>query len=239
VAGPPGLPGPGDRPVIVLSRHAGPGDSLLLIHHLLSACGRRPRIVMKASLQFDPSLDVLANRLPNAFLRSVGTRGSEQVRRLAAGLGPGSALLIFPEGGNWTPLRWHRAIDGLRRGSRPDLAERAEAMRYLLPPHASGVLAAVRACPRADVVFVAHTGLDRMVGVRDVWRGLRCDLQVRARWWRVPAANVPRGASRDTQVAWLYDWWERLDAWIAAENPESPVPPESPGPPETELTGAP
>src|SRR5215469_15085015 len=56
---------PGNRPLIVLSRHAGPGDSLLLVHHLLSACDRRPRVVMKAALQLDPSLDVVANRLPN------------------------------------------------------------------------------------------------------------------------------------------------------------------------------
>src|SRR5581483_11607707 len=39
------------RPVIVLSRHAGPGDSFLLVHHLLSVYGRRPRVVMKAAIQ--------------------------------------------------------------------------------------------------------------------------------------------------------------------------------------------
>ena len=52
----------GDRPLIVLSRHAGPGDSLLLVHYLLSVCERRPRVVMKATLQLDPSVDILANR---------------------------------------------------------------------------------------------------------------------------------------------------------------------------------
>ena len=56
------------RPVIVLCRHAGPGDSFLLIHQLLSVYGRRPRVVMKAALQLDPSLDVAGNRLPNVFI---------------------------------------------------------------------------------------------------------------------------------------------------------------------------
>jgi hypothetical protein len=56
------------RPVVVLSRHAGPGDSFLLVHHLLSLYRRKPRIVMKAALQFDPSLDVVINRLPHAFV---------------------------------------------------------------------------------------------------------------------------------------------------------------------------
>jgi hypothetical protein len=76
------------RPVIVLSRHAGPGDSFLLVHHLLSRYQRKPRIVMKATLQFDPGVDVMANRLPNAFVRA--TRGADnlvirEIQRLAGG----------------------------------------------------------------------------------------------------------------------------------------------------------
>jgi hypothetical protein len=238
VTGPPESGPRSDRPLIVLSRHAGPGDSLLLIHHLLSACERRPRVVMKATLQLDPSVDVVANRVPNAFLRrakagpkpeprtnrsprtgAAYSHHTEQIRRLAAGLDRRGALLLFPEGGNWTPYRWRRGIDRLRRRGRADLADRAAAMPNVLPPHASGALTAIGACPRADVIFVAHTGLDRLVGVRDVWRSLRADMEIRARWWRVPAASVPRSASRDTQVTWLYDWWQRIDAWIAAENP--------------------
>jgi 1-acyl-sn-glycerol-3-phosphate acyltransferase len=213
-----------DRPLIVLSRHAGPGDSLLLAHHLLTACERRPRVVMKATLQLDPSLDIVANRVPNAFLhrRAGGHRHgdrqqAEQIRRLAAGLGNRDVLLLFPEGGNWTPLRWRRGIERLRRAGHPDLARRAAAMPNLLPPRTGGAFAAIAACPAADVIFAAHTGLDKLVSVRDVWNGLLTDLTVHARWWRVPAAAVPRAADHETQVAWLYDWWERLDAWITEE----------------------
>ncbi len=214
-----------DRPLIVLSRHAGPGDSLLLVHHLLTVCERRPRVVMKATLQLDPSLDIVANRVPNAFLhrRRSGLRHgdrqqAEQIRRLAAGLGNRDALLLFPEGGNWTPLRWRRGIELLRRRGHADLANRAAAMPNLLPPRAGGAFAAIGACPAADVIFVAHTGLDKLVGVRDVWHSLLTDVTVRARWWRVPATAVPRAADHETQVAWLYDWWERLDAWITEES---------------------
>jgi 1-acyl-sn-glycerol-3-phosphate acyltransferase len=212
---------PCQRPVIVFSRHAGPGDSLLLVHYLLTACGRRPRVVMKASLQLDPSLDVVANRLPNAFVqhRQAGGRHfTEQIRRLAAGLDSEGALVLFPEGGNWTPLRWRRAVTRLRRQGQDYLAERAMAMPHVLPPRPGGALAAIGACPSADVIFVAHAGLDKLVSVRDVWRSLSDQQTVRARWWRVPAEQVPRGASREAQVGWLYDWWERIDAWIAAEH---------------------
>jgi 1-acyl-sn-glycerol-3-phosphate acyltransferase len=226
VAAPPDEPLAEDRPLIVLSRHAGPGDSLLLVHRLLTVCQRRPRVVMKATLQLDPSLDIVANRVPNAFLRHRRSDGpglgdrqqTEQVRRLAAGLGHRDALLLFPEGGNWTPLRWRRGIERLRRRGHPDLAKRAAGMPNLLPPRTGGAFAAIGACPAADVIFVAHTGLDKLVSVRDVWHSLLTDLTVHARWWRVPAADVPRAADHETQTAWLYDWWERLDAWITEES---------------------
>ena len=215
-----------DRPLIVLSRHAGPGDSLLIVHHLLSTCRRRPRVVMKAALQLDPVTDVAANRLPNAFIQRHrgGTRHHiALVRRLAGGLDRRGALVIFPEGGNWTPLRWHRAVERLRRHGRDDLAERAVAMPHVLAPRAGGVLAAIAACPSADVVFVAHTGLDAMVTIRDFWRGLSGDLTARARWWRVPADQVPRASDRQAQITWLFDWWQRIDEWITAANAASPA----------------
>jgi 1-acyl-sn-glycerol-3-phosphate acyltransferase len=230
VAGPPDEALADDRPVIVLSRHAGPGDSLLVVHHLLTVCGRQPRVVMKATLQLDPSLDIVANRVPNAFLRRrpsgvrLGDRQQvDQIHRLAAGLGKRDALLIFPEGGNWTPLRWRRAIERLRRQGQAELARRAAAMPNLLPPRSGGAFAAIGACPSADVIFVAHTGLDKLVSVRDVWQSLRTDVTVHARWWRVPAAEVPRGADHETQVAWLFDWWERLDGWITEESGSVPT----------------
>ena len=115
------------RPVIVLSRHAGPGDSILLVHHLLSMYDRRPRVVMKAALQLDPILDVVANRVPNVFIgRRDGGRHlyTEEIERLARGLDQDGALVIFPEGGNWTPGRWRRGIQRLERRGRRDLAAR-------------------------------------------------------------------------------------------------------------------
>ena len=234
--GPPG--GDGGRPLIVLSRHAGPGDSLLLARHLLSVCGRRPRVVMKAALQLDPSVDIMANRVPNAFLRrEAGRHRLEQISRLAAGLGPDGALLLFPEGGNWTPLRWRRAVARLRRQDQAGLAGRAAAMPNLLPPREGGAFAALAACRDADVVFVAHTGLDRLVSVRDVWRSLAADMEVRARWWLVPSADVPRDVGHADQVTWLYDWWARMDSWITEQRqslpcrrPPRPRAPRAPGP---------
>jgi 1-acyl-sn-glycerol-3-phosphate acyltransferase len=220
------------RPVIVLSRHAGPGDSLLLVRHLLTVYQRRPRVIMKASMQFDPGVDVVANRVPNVFIRPrlVGEQiYTEQIQRLAQGLDRAGALVIFPEGGNWTPGRWHRGIRRLERLDRHDLAARASQMPNVLPPRPGGALAAIAACPQADVIFVAHAGLDELVSVRDVWRSLPLDHVVHAKWWRIPAAQVPRSAGHEEQVQWLYDWWQRIDSWISENRPGgTEAPPLSP-----------
>ena len=218
------------RPVIVLARHAGPGDSFLLVHQLLSVYRRRPRIVMKAALQFDPSIDVVINRLPHAFVHPHRTVPAprdpaqeadgpiiQEIRRLAAGLDNAGALVIFPEGGNFTPNRWRRGIRRLEEANRLREAERARRMANLLPPRSGGAFAAIDAAPNADVIFVAHTGLDDLITVGDVWRALPMEQVIVARWWRVPAAEVPR--DRDEVVRWLYDWWERIDAWIDENRP--------------------
>jgi hypothetical protein len=211
------------RPVIVLSRHAGPGDSFLLVHHLQNLYDRRPRIVMKAALQLDPSIDVVINRLPHAFVRphredNPGVRQTpvtEEIRRLAAGLGTDGGLVIFPEGGNFTRARWKLGIQRLEQKRRYADAWRARRMTNLLPPRSGGVSAALAAAPDADVIFVAHTGLDELVTVADVWRGLPMETVIKARWWRVTAADVPR--THEALVPWLFDWWERIDAWIALQ----------------------
>jgi hypothetical protein len=68
------------------------------------------------------------------------------------------------------------------------------------------------------VVMVAHTGLDHLLTVADVWRELPMDKQIVMRWWEVPRAEIPAG--RDAQIDWLYGWWERIDDWVAQNRPE-------------------
>lgn len=202
--------------MVVLSRHAGPGDSFLLVHTLMDRDHlRRPRIVLKDVLQLDPLIDVYLNRLPNSFVGSgpaAAAGSAEAIAELAQGLGEEDALLIFPEGANVTPRRRFRAIQRLRDRGHAAAARRAEAMRHLLPPRPAGVMAALRAAPHADVVFVAHTGLEHLSTVRDVWRNLPMDKTLHLRWWFVPAAEVPDGETERTE--WLYHWWETIDAWI-------------------------
>ncbi|MDP5181622.1 1-acyl-sn-glycerol-3-phosphate acyltransferase [Blastococcus sp. BMG 814] len=227
-----GLPG-STNAMVVLSRHAGPGDSFLLVHTLMDRDHlRRPRIVLKDVLQLDPMIDVYLNRLPNHFVPADpagGYSSEEAIAGLARDLGDEDALLIFPEGANFTARRRTRAIQGLRDRGLLAAVRRAEEMRHVLPPRPAGVAAALGAAPHADVVFVAHTGLEHLNTPRDVWRGLPMDKALHLRWWFVPAADVPRDPAE--QVDWLYRWWETIDAWVdatsAAEGDGARVPPEA------------
>ncbi|MFH8217581.1 hypothetical protein ACH4C2_00115 [Streptomyces sp. NPDC018057] len=200
-------------PVLVLVRHAGVGDSFLLLQTLLGQVGLRPHTVLKRTLRADPALDVLVGRVPHCFLPAIGRRAEDAIGDLAAGLGAGDALVIFPEGGNFTPRRRRRAIASLRRRGLRRRAARAQRMRHVLPPRDAGALAAIAAAPTADVVFVAHTGLDSLHSARTVWARLPLREGVRAHWWRVPAGRVPRG--EEARSEWLLAQWERVDRWIA------------------------
>jgi 1-acyl-sn-glycerol-3-phosphate acyltransferase len=209
---PPGTSG-ASRPLIVLSRHAGPGDSFLLVHALLQR-GRRPRIVLRDTLRWAPVLDVMLGRVPSVFITPAGRgpRSSARIAMLAATLGPRDALVLFPEGRNFTPSRRLHSIARLDELGRHAEAERAREMRHVLTPRPGGALAALRAAPDADAVFVGHTGLEGLSSVVDLWRGLPMDTRVKARTWRVPAEQVPRGTRQGAD--WLHGWWRRIDAWI-------------------------
>ena len=90
-------------------------------------------------------------------------------------------------------------------------------MEHLLPPKPGGALAAIEAAPTADVIFVAHTGLEHVITLGDVWRALPMEQVLKARWWRVPASEVPE--DREAQVDWLYELWARIDDWIRDNRP--------------------
>jgi 1-acyl-sn-glycerol-3-phosphate acyltransferase len=215
----PDIAAPG-RPELIFCRHAGPGDSFIVTHALVNWYDREPRIVLKHTLQWDPVIDIVLNRLPNRFLtpssRHPGNQTAEEhIGALATNLDSNDVLLIFPEGGNFTPRRRTRAIERLRRLGFTQYAARAERLQNVLAPQPGGVLAALDAAPEAGIVLVGHTGFEDLDSVADIWRGLPLDRKLTMRWWSVPPGDVP--ADREERIAWLYDWWARIDAWISEQ----------------------
>jgi 1-acyl-sn-glycerol-3-phosphate acyltransferase len=211
------------KPLMVFCRHAGPGDSFLLTHALVNWYAREPRIVLKDTMQWDPAVDMLLNRLPNRFITpNPGAGGATieaQIAELATGLDENDAFVIFPEGGNFTPKRRLRAIARLRERGLDRMAAKAERLRYVLAPRPGGVAAALAAAPPdAEVMLVAHTGLDHLLTVGDIWRELPMDKTITMRWWKVPAAEIPRDPQG--QIEWLYGWWSMIDAWIHQHRPQ-------------------
>ena len=210
---------PGE-PLLVCCRHAGPGDSFTLMHALMHWYGREPRVVLKDTLAWDPAIDVLLNRLPARFVSPKGGPGDDvekQIGALAHDLDENDAFVIFPEGGNFTPGRRQRSIDKLRRLGLEGMASRAENMENVIAPRPGGLLAALDGAPEADIILVAHTGLDHLLTVRDLWRELPMDKQIIMRWWRVPRHDIPDG--RDERIDWLFSRWEEIDRWIAEHRP--------------------
>jgi 1-acyl-sn-glycerol-3-phosphate acyltransferase len=210
-------------PVLVLARHGGPGDSFALVHLLLNRYHRRVRIVLKDLLQLDPVFDIVLNRIGNCFLPATHANDKDltaQLAGIARVLGPGDALLLFPEGRNWTPDRRLRAIRRLRADHGPRAARTATLMAHVLPPRPGGVLACLDARPDLAVVVVAHAGLDRIVRVRQGWDQLPFTTPMTIRVW--PTAPVPQGD--DAKRAWLTTEWAVVDQWIDAHHDGAATP---------------
>jgi 1-acyl-sn-glycerol-3-phosphate acyltransferase len=202
------------RPLVVLSIHSGEGDSLLVLDHLLRRHRRRPRIVMHEALAMDPLIDVIGKRLPNRFVDPRGGDTELEIAAMSRGLGGGDAVLIFPEGGNFTIERRLRAIERLLHRGHHEEAAMAESMRHLSAPRPGGALAALEAAPDADVVFFAHYGFPGSMG--QAWRELPHPTPIDVELWLVGSDELPEG--QDARIDWLFGWWKSLDDWVAEKS---------------------
>jgi len=202
-------------PVIVLCRHAGEGDSLLLLHELLCRHGRRPRLVLHEALRLDPLIDILGHRLPNRFVDPRGGDTEVEIAAMAEAVDADGAVLIFPEGANFTAARRARGIERLERAGRERQAAWARQMRHVSAPRPGGTLAAIRAVPHAHVVVVGHVGMP--VGFGELWQRLPAEQTVELRLWLVD--ELPE--LHDEQIDRLFGWWRALDAWVEARHPHA------------------
>ncbi len=207
-------------PFLLFPRHASVADTLLAVVLISAVHGTRLRYVLKRELLFDPCLDIVGNRLPNFFVdreAEQSEREVEGVRRLAEGLGPAEALVLYPEGTRFSPEKRARALARLRRRADPAFLARAERLRRVLPPRVGGPLACLEGAPGADCVFCAHAGFEGAASLTDLWSGSLLGQKVRVRFWRVPRAEIPAG--REARIAWLLGQWERVDAFLAGALP--------------------
>ena len=125
-----------DGPLLFFSRHAGPGDTILLIDRLLTRFDRLPSVVFKQGLAVGSvcrsDRASPPARGPRRFRE--GRVSEARIEEVAAGLARRGVLVLFPEGGNVTPERRRRAIRKLWRTGRRREAGKAERMSHVLPP---------------------------------------------------------------------------------------------------------
>lgn len=218
-----------DRPVIVLARHAGAFNSALMAHLIARDLGRDTYTIAKRCAAFTPGLRRAYEASGVVFCRfdeQGKTDAVQQLRDQAVGALPSDALLLFPEGTNYSAKRWREAIAALRAAGREAHARRAEQCPHVMPIHPAGAWALVTSAPTADVVILAQTGLEDLasgttgLGYPPSGRGV-----VEVGWWHFRADQIPR--ERDVFALWLSQRWCEVDAWIAAarrgEHPTAPA----------------
>jgi 1-acyl-sn-glycerol-3-phosphate acyltransferase len=176
----------------------------------------RLRYVLKRELLIDPTLDIGGNRLPNHFVdRASGDSAGElrAIRELARDLDEDEGVLIYPEGTRFSEEK--RRIYTERLAREPGIVGQLSArLRRVLPPRPGGTLAILDATT-ADVVILAHHGLEGLATVRDIWKGGLVGSQIRVRLWRIPRQSIPTG--RSERVEWLFSVWAAVDEWVVAQ----------------------
>lgn len=199
-------------PLLLLVRHASLVDTVLAAAVLANPTRLRLRYVLKNELLNDPCIDIVGNRLPNSFVSRSSSSASEiaKIRDLADHLAADEGVLIYPEGTRFSPRKLEQAQARLAGDSL--VGPYAARLRYVLPPRPAGTLAILQAAPEADVLILAHKGLEGAATLGDFWRGQLVETTLHVHAWRIAAADIPLEARESPQ--WLLERWQEVDAWI-------------------------
>jgi 1-acyl-sn-glycerol-3-phosphate acyltransferase len=203
------LPGP----IIVLSRHASIVDTLLPANFVARPTGLRLRYVLKKELLVDPALDIAGNRLPNVFVDRTSRDPAERetIESLAGSMRTGDGILIYPEGTRFSVEKLARIQRSASEEAGP--SQIIAGLRRVLPPKPGGTLAILDATD-ADVVVLAHSGLEGLATLKEIWRGDLVGSRVKVALWRIPSGQIP--VSRAERVDWLHRLWADVDEWVVA-----------------------
>lgn len=209
-----GRPG---HPLVVISRHAGPADSLAIAWLLASTAGRIPRVVLADAMLWDPGIAMVLQRLDSYFVPSRSGAGDDRakgVAELASSLSGKDAMLIFPEGRNWAPDRHETQVARLRERGQLERAERAERTPWVLEARSRGVASIREHAPEADVMVIAHTGLEMLAGPWAVMKAVPFRNRLLIRAQTHPSETVPTDPEQVSE--WLQEQWRGVNDWVDA-----------------------
>lgn len=200
-------------PFLLFARHASVADAVLAAAFVANPRRLLLRYVLKRELLLDPCLDVVGQRLPNAFVRRSGPGLDSEVAAVAAlaeGLDARSGVLIYPEGKRFSEARREAAVASLEEKGEAPLARIAATFRHVLPPKVRGPLALLDAAPSADVLLLEHTGFEGAATFPEFWHGALVGGTLHVRLRRFAASDLP-SEGRDL---WLFERWAEMDRWI-------------------------
>ena len=200
-------------PVIVLCRHVNIVDASLptLLYQRL---GYRTRGVIMAELLADPGFDLIYTRTGSVFIPpDNGPEAIDMIRTLGQSVDSTTAVVIFPEGRLFRPDRLQRAKARLALEN-TERAARLASLEHVLPPRPGGVLALLDRIP-ADIVVIAHSGLDQFASFTDLANAVPLRNPIRITAWRVPVDQIPTGDVE--RIVWLDEQWLLVDNMVSRE----------------------
>jgi len=200
-------------PLVLLVRHSSVADTVLTAALVGNPNRLQLRYVLKRELLWDPCIDVVGSRLPNAFIDRAAPRKEaelEAIAQLAQGLDEGSAVLIYPEGTRFSEGKLAQRLAALRERGSEELLAIAKGFGAVLPPRPGGALALLAAAEGADVVLVEHSGFEGAATFADFWAGALVGRTIRVRLRRFRAGTIPL----DGRERWLYERWGEMDRWV-------------------------
>ena len=209
-------------PMLLMVRHSSTADTVLAAALVANPNKILLRYVLKQELLWDPCLDVVGRRLPNAFIdRAARKRGEELalIAELAQELDQTSAVLIYPEGTRFSQSKRKRAMEKLK--DQPALFEIAQQMQAVLPPKLAGPLSLLQASPGTDVVILEHQGFEGAASFGEFWGGGLVGRTLRVRLRRISAGDIP---AQDRDI-WLFQQWAETDRWVRAQAAAQPLSP--------------
>jgi 1-acyl-sn-glycerol-3-phosphate acyltransferase len=173
------------------------------------------RGVIMAEMLADPGFDLLYGRLGSVFIpRDNAPEAHRALARLGGGLDENSVAVILPEGRLFRPEVLDRSRQRLAARD-PLRAAGLAGLRHVLPPRPGGFNSLLDAAPTADVVVVAHAGLDGYPRFADLARNVPLRHPIKVAAWRTSRADLPADPAERTE--WLDTQWRRMDDWIDAQ----------------------
>ena len=194
---------------ILFVRHVSSADTLLPLLSVIIPQRLKCHYVLKKELCWDPCLDIVAHRLPNAIVqRGQGEAEVERIIHLLNALDDTSCIVFYPEGTRFSIEKRQKVIQRLQE-KKSKVLPLATTLQCCLPPRLGGSLGLLSDSSRRSVVFMAHSGFEVVENIGSLINGGLYQQQIKIKFWEDTSP-----IELDRQEEWLYLQWRKLDDWL-------------------------